>query len=37
MIGNQNKSGNPTFSNKFRITWFMLNFITGILTILIAL
>ena len=37
MIGNQNKSGHPTTSTTFRITWFLLNFITGILTILIAL
>ena len=35
--GNQNKSGHPTTSNAFRITWFLLNFVTGILTILIAL
>lgn len=35
-IGNQNKSGNPTTSNKFRIVWFLLNLITGVLCILIA-
>jgi len=37
MIGNQNKSGHPTTSNTFRIIWFLLNFITGILTILTAI
>ena len=37
MIGNQNKSGHPTTGNAFRITWFLMNFVTGILTILIAL
>lgn len=35
-IGNQNKSGKSTTSNKFRIIWFLLNFITGIFCILIA-
>ena len=35
-IGNQNKSGNSTTSNRFRIIWFLLNFITGVLCILIA-
>ena len=35
-IGNQNKSGRPTTTNKFRVVWFLLNFITGILSILIA-
>ncbi len=36
MIGNQNKFGHPTTTNVTRITWFLLNFITGILAILIA-
>ncbi|MFX1275427.1 MAG: hypothetical protein ACFFBP_13985 [Promethearchaeota archaeon] len=35
-IGYQNKTGNPTASQKYRITWSLLNFITGILCILIA-
>ncbi len=35
-IGNQNKSGHKTTSLGFRITWFLLNFITGILCLLIA-
>lgn len=33
--GNQNKSGHKITSNSFRIVWFLLNFITGILCILI--
>ena len=33
---NQNKIGIKTTTIKFRITWFLLNFITGILAILIA-
>jgi hypothetical protein len=37
LIGNQNKSGHPTTTNSTRITWFLLNFVTGILAILIAL
>jgi hypothetical protein len=37
MIGNQNKSGHPTTSNPFRITWFALNFITGIFALIIAI
>jgi hypothetical protein len=37
MIGNQNKSGHPTTSNSFRITWFALNFITGIFALIIAI
>ena len=36
-IGNQNKVGKSTTSNRFRILWFLLNFITGILCILAAL
>jgi uncharacterized membrane protein len=36
-MGNQNKSGYKLTSNKFRVTWFLLNFITGIIVILIAL
>ena len=35
-IGNQNKSGNKTTSQGFWIIWFLLNFITGGLCILIA-
>lgn len=35
-IGNQNKFGHPTVTNTFRIGWFLSNFITGILAILIA-
>jgi len=34
-IGNQNKSGHKTTTNAFRVFWFMLNSITGILCILI--
>lgn len=34
--GNQNKSGDKTTTNAFRIMWFLLNFITGILCILIV-
>lgn len=37
MKGNQNKAGHPTTSNVFRITWFLINFATGILTLLLAL
>ena len=33
--GNQNKSGHKITTNSFRIEWFLLNFITGILCILI--
>jgi hypothetical protein len=36
MIGNQNKLGNSTTTNNFRIGWFLFNFLTGILCILIA-
>jgi uncharacterized membrane protein len=36
-MGNQKKSGHQLSSNKFRVTWFLLNFITGIIVILIAL
>lgn len=36
LIGNQNKFGHPTTTNATRITWFLLNFITGILAIIIA-
>ena len=34
-IGNQNKFGHKMTSNSFRILWFLLNFITGILCILL--
>ena len=37
MKGNQNKSGNQITNTAMRIGWTLLNFITGILTILIAL
>ena len=37
LIGNQNKFGHPTHTWAMRITWFLLNFITGILAILIAI
>lgn len=33
---NQHKSGNPMTSNAFRIVWFLLNFVTGVLAILVA-
>ena len=33
--GNQNKAGHKITTNTFRIGWFLLNFITGILCILI--
>jgi len=36
-IGNQNKLGKPTTTNNLRIGWSMVNFITGLLAILIAL
>jgi hypothetical protein len=35
-VGNQNKSGHPTSTNRFRVGWFLANFITGILAILVA-
>ena len=34
--GNQKKSGHPMTSNAFRIVWFLLNFITGMLAVLVA-
>jgi hypothetical protein len=34
-MGNQNKLGHPMNSNKFRISWFLLNFLAGIIVILI--
>lgn len=37
MQGNHKKSGMPLVNNLTRIVWFLLNFITGILVILIAL
>jgi hypothetical protein len=37
MKGNQKKSGNEVTSNMTRIIWFLMNFITGILAILVAL
>jgi hypothetical protein len=33
--GNQNKSGHKMTSNSFRVAWFLLNFVPGILCILI--
>jgi hypothetical protein len=35
-VGNQNKSGHPTTSDSLRVGWTLLNFVTGILCILIA-
>ncbi|WP_440955931.1 hypothetical protein ACSAZK_02960 [Methanosarcina sp. Mfa9] len=35
-VGNQNKSGHPIHSNSFRIGWFLANFVTGVLAILVA-
>lgn len=35
-IGNQNKLGHPTTSNKLRIGWTLANFITGCLAVMIA-
>lgn len=37
LIGNQNASGHPTTANSTRVAWFCLNFIAGILAILIAI
>jgi hypothetical protein len=37
LIGNQNRFGHPTATKTLRITWFTLNFVTGILAILIAI
>ena len=34
--GNQHKLGHPLNTNRFRITWFIANFVTGVLAILIA-
>ena len=35
-VGNQSKLGHPLYTNRFRITWFTANFVTGVLAILIA-
>ncbi len=35
-IGNQNKLGHQINTNIFRVIWFLLNFVTGILAITIA-
>lgn len=35
-VGNQNRLGYQTTTNRFRIIWFLTNFITGILTIIVA-
>ncbi|MFC1976772.1 hypothetical protein ACFLWS_00670 [Chloroflexota bacterium] len=35
-VGNQNKLGHSLNTNTFRIGWFLANFVTGILTILIV-
>ena len=35
-VGNQNKLGHQLNTNTFRIGWFLANFVTGILAILIA-
>lgn len=37
MKGNQNKAGNRSTSNKMRFTWFLINFVAGISTLLLAL
>lgn len=33
--GNQNKAGQSTTSNTTRVVWFLINFITGVLTIIV--
>ncbi|MFC1893228.1 hypothetical protein ACFLYR_04220 [Chloroflexota bacterium] len=35
-VGNQNKLGHRLTTNKVRITWFIANFVAGVLAILIA-
>ncbi|MFC2066491.1 hypothetical protein ACFLUO_05460 [Chloroflexota bacterium] len=35
-VGNQNKLGHPLNTNRLRITWFLANFVTGVLAILVA-
>jgi hypothetical protein len=35
-VGNQNKSGHPITSNVFRVVWFLANFVTGVLAVLVA-
>jgi len=35
-VGNQNKLGHPLNTNKFRVTWFTANLVTGVLAIIIA-
>ncbi|MBL7129740.1 MAG: hypothetical protein ISS16_12275 [Ignavibacteria bacterium] len=34
--GNQNKAGHLTTSNIFRVVWFLANFLTGVLTIVVV-
>jgi hypothetical protein len=35
-VGNQNKSGHPITPSPFRAVWFLANFITGVLAVLVA-
>ncbi len=35
-VGNQNKLGHSLIANRVRITWFSVNFVTGVLAVLIA-
>ena len=35
-VGNQNKSGHPITSRVFRVVWFLANFVTGMLAVLVA-
>jgi hypothetical protein len=34
--GNQRKSGHPMTSSVFRVVWFLVNFVTGVLAVLVA-
>jgi hypothetical protein len=34
--GNQRKSGHPMTSSLFRVVWFLVNFVTGVLAVLVA-
>ena len=35
-VGNTHKSGNPIHSSTLRIVWFLANFVTGVLAVLVA-
>lgn len=35
-VGNQNKLGHPLITNRLRVTWFIANLVTGVVTILVA-